>query len=112
MLVGTWGGMVWVRRGSMGAKVGGRKGGRKGGKLGKGEGKEEGKRGARGRKEAKRAAKVVAKGEGNSEADGWARKGLSDQRWVLSCCWGCCRWEVVSGAGRTAVSFLGGGGGG
>lgn len=89
-------------------RKGGKGGVRKGGMLGKGEGK----RGVRGRKEVKRAAKVVARGEGNEEAKGSARRGLSDERWGLSCCWGCWGWQVVSGAGRTAVSFLGGGGGG
>lgn len=105
MLVGTWGGMVWVRRGSMGAKLGGgggEEGGEEGGEVGEGRGEGGGEEGGEGGGE----------GGGNSEVNGWARKGLSDQRWVLSCCWGCCRWEVVSGAGRTAVSFLGGGGGG
>lgn len=53
-----------------------------------------------------------ANGEANSEAKGSASKGLSDERWVLSCCWGCCGWEVASGLGRWGVSLLGGGGGG
>lgn len=89
----------------MGAKLGGgggEEGGEEGGEVGEGRGEGGGEEGGEGGGE----------GGGNSEVNGWARKGLSDQRWVLSCCWGCCRWEVVSGAGRTAVSFLGGGGGG